>query len=100
MRALPATSVITPATQFPGPQAAQVVRVDGERLYVKLDAAPALEVEVSWSRPLAAHSHTDPDGPTGLYTPPNPPVGTRCLVLFTDRGVADGWVVAWKGWPA
>lgn len=100
MRTLPAAAVQRTAAQFPGPQPAKVTRVVGSNLYVELDNARGLEVECKWSRPLAAHSHSDPDGATGTYTPPAPPTGTRCLVLFSDLGMVDAWVVAWNGWPA
>lgn len=86
--------------QFAGPQVAKVVREAGGVLYVELKALPGAEFAARWSQPLAPHSHTDPDGPTGTYTPPPPPVGTACLVLFADAGVADAWVVQFDGWPA
>lgn len=100
MRILSSASVRMPAQQFAGPQPAKVLRVSGGQLFVALDAATTLEVEAKWARPLAAHSHTATDIATSVYTPADPPAGTRCLVLFAGEGVTDAWVVAWSSWPA
>jgi hypothetical protein len=86
--------------QFTGPQPAKVVRVAGNDLFVELNTLRGAEFSARWSQPLAPHSHSDPDGQTGDYTPPTPPPGTACLVLFADAGVADAWVVAFDRWPA
>jgi hypothetical protein len=94
-----------PARQFDGPQAGRVLRVDaGGRLFVTLDALGA-DVEVGpvrWARPLAPHSHTDPDGTSSTYTPPAPPAGTPVLVLFARGrdGSSTPWAAAFDGWPA
>lgn len=100
MRTLSTESVRVPARQFDRPQPARVLRVAGSRLFVELDGVRGLEVEARWSRPLAPHSHTVTTSTSSTYTPPDPPAGTRCLLLFAGQGVADAWVVAWSGWPA
>lgn len=100
MRTLSSASVRTERRQYDGPQPASVLRVTGGKLFVELDAAHGLEIgPCAWSRPLAAHSHSITGGQTGTYDPPAPPAGTRCLVLFAGRGIADPWVVAWDGYP-
>lgn len=87
------------APQFAGPQPATVLRVDGARLVVSLEAFPEQEFACTWGRP-AEHNHSDPDGATGYAGPGDPPAGTRCLVLFAGQGLADPWVTAFAGWPA
>lgn len=99
-RTLPSETVRTPARQFAGPSPAKVLRVTSGALYVELDAVPGLEIgPVKWGKP-ATHTHSDPDGATGANAVPNPPAGTRCLILFAGEGIADPWLGAWSGWPA
>lgn len=101
MLTLTGAALRLPIRQLDGPQPASVRRVTGGLLFVELEAAKDFEVgPCAWSRPLAAHSHTDPDGETGIYSPPDPAAGTRCLLLFAGDGISDPWVVAWDGWPA
>lgn len=88
-----------PPRQFDGPQEGAVLSVSpaGE-LFVTVDAL-GRDVRVGpcrWARPLEAHQH----GAGTLYTPPLPPVGTRCLVLFAGAGAGRPWVAAFDGWPA
>lgn len=76
------------------PQPATVRRVTAGRLFVALEASPAVELEVLWSRPAlpvtscgdASHTHPQPD----------PPRGTRCLVWTVG---ADTWLLAFHAWP-
>lgn len=75
-----------PVRQFAGPQRGQVTRVTGTgELFVILDAL-GRDVEF---------------GPCRYDRPPDalPEPETACLVLFSDAGAADPWVVAFDGWP-
>lgn len=94
----------TAPRQFPGPQPARVRRAGPAGLYVELDAQPGVEVgPCSWGRPLPQttnHAHGATSTVTLTYDNGFPPGGTRCLVVFTDAGLADPWVTAFDGWPA
>ena len=88
--------------QFTTPQEGVVLRVAGGRCYVKLNRFPTVEHACRFSRPVAKHRHEhgDPAGTTGENVVADPSPGTRCLVVFADRGIASPWVVAFDGWPA
>lgn len=84
----------TPPQATPQPASVRRVTADG-RLFVTFDSAPLVEVgPVLWSRPAlpvttcadTAHTHPQPD----------PPRGTRCLVLTVGGAV---WLLAFSAWP-
>lgn len=94
-----------PGAQFTRPQRATVRRTGADGVFVTLDRLDDTRFfgPCRWARPAAPDLQTagDPGHDHSPAVPEAyPPTGTRCLVLFSDLGAADPWIVAFDGWPA
>lgn len=96
-----------PVRQFAGAHTARVhsIAADGRLNVTTAALGPGVLVgPCRWQRPDTATSGASV-GDHGSHThapadPAVPPTGTTCLLVFTDAGMADPWIVAFDGWPA
>lgn len=88
-----------PPRAFDGPTEAVVHRVGADGLFVRIVRSGQRYVHgpCRWSRPTPAGTAGDPPHTHGIDHG-NPPAGTRCLVVRSDRGT--WWVIGFDGWPS
>lgn len=83
-----------PEPQVTGPQQGQITKITGAGAFFKLDAFDSKHEfgPAPWPQ-MTYHAHDE----VGIHTHQSdpPPVGAKCLVLFTGPGIAGPWVVGW-----